>query len=416
MDYSLISGLIEDKTMKQDTVSIIIPVYNGFNYLSNAIDSILRQTYDAIEIIVVNDGSDDNGKTERVARSYGNKIKYYEKDNGGTASALNYGIRQMQGNYFAWLSHDDFFMPEKIETQLAMIKATGNNDSIAQGNYEMYDQDTGGKISTAFHRYYNSECLNNGVFNFIWNETHFSNLLFSVRHFERVGLFDEKNFTAQDQDMQFRLLRGQRTVFAEKPVSRFRLHSASCTHLMHDKLWVENRKTYLRMVEQLADWEVKSLFGVPSVFYVHIAAILHSMNDGKEYSVLCNRLEMAIATEEKTQNDALSSVLEGNIVIFGAGQYGCRINYELQARGYHPVCFVDSDDHKVGTYLDGVECRTVKDLGKIKDPLVIIGQKMYLSSYNKLQSMGIKRILLKEELDCYFLHNSPACVPDFCGG
>lgn len=402
--------------MHGKVATIIIPVYNGSNYLAMAINSALIQTYNPIEIIVVNDGSNDNGKTERIARSYGTRIRYFEKDNGGTASALNYGIKRMQGDYFSWLSHDDLLMPHKIETQLAMIKATRNNETIAQGNYEMYDQDTGGKISTAFHRYYNSECLNNGVFNFIWNETHFSNLLFSVKHFERVGLFDETNFTAQDQDMQFRLLRGQRTVFAEKPVSRFRLHHGSCTHLMHDRLWVENRKTYLRMVEQLADWEIKGLFGVPSVFYVHIAAILHSMNDGEEYSILSDRLEKAISAEEKNQNDTLSSVLEENIVIFGAGQYGCRINYELQARGYHPVCFVDSDDRKVGIYLDGVECRAVKDIGKIKDPLVIIGQKMYLSAYKKLQAMGINRILLKEELDCYFLQNPPICVPDFCGG
>lgn len=94
-------------------VSIVIPVYNGANYMREAIDSAINQTYDNIEIIVVNDGSTDNGETERIALSYGDKIKYYKKENGGCASALNYGISKMQGEWFSWLSHDDVYYPEK---------------------------------------------------------------------------------------------------------------------------------------------------------------------------------------------------------------------------------------------------------------------------------------------------------------
>ena len=76
-------------------VSIIIPVYNGANYMREAIDSALAQTYRNIEIIVVNDGSNDNGETERIALSYGDKIKYFHKENGGVSSALNLGIQNM---------------------------------------------------------------------------------------------------------------------------------------------------------------------------------------------------------------------------------------------------------------------------------------------------------------------------------
>ena len=103
-------------------VSVIIPVYNGSNYLGEAIDSALAQTYPNIEIIVINDGSDDGGKTEELALSYGGRIRYIKKPNGGVSSALNEGIRRMNGKYFSWLSHDDKYAPDKIKRQTELIE------------------------------------------------------------------------------------------------------------------------------------------------------------------------------------------------------------------------------------------------------------------------------------------------------
>ncbi|QQS65316.1 glycosyltransferase family 2 protein [Candidatus Saccharibacteria bacterium] len=104
-------------------VSIIIPVYNGSNFLKEAIDSALAQTYKNLEIIVVNDGSADQGKTEKIAMSYGSKIRYYKKVNGGVSTALNLGIKKMTGDYFSWLSHDDIYYPKKIENQVRFVES-----------------------------------------------------------------------------------------------------------------------------------------------------------------------------------------------------------------------------------------------------------------------------------------------------
>lgn len=114
--------------MYNPLVSIVIPVYNGGNYMKEAIDSALSQTYKNIEIIVVNDGSTDDGETEKIALSYGNKIKYFKKENGGCASALNFGISKMQGEWFSWLSHDDVYYPEKIQSAIEHINQKGFTD------------------------------------------------------------------------------------------------------------------------------------------------------------------------------------------------------------------------------------------------------------------------------------------------
>lgn len=96
-------------------VTIIIPFYNC-NFISHAINSVLRQTYKQIEIILVNDGSSEEYKNQ--LNPYLSKITYIEQTNQGVAAALNQGLKHANGDYVAWLSSDDLFDNKKIEVQL----------------------------------------------------------------------------------------------------------------------------------------------------------------------------------------------------------------------------------------------------------------------------------------------------------
>ncbi len=117
-------------------VSIIIPVYNGSDFVWEAIDSAINQDYENIEILVINDWSCDNGKTEKIVKSYGNKVIYIPKKNGGVATALNLWIEKMSGDYFSWLSHDDLYMKDKVSTQVkALSKIDNKEDVILYSNY-----------------------------------------------------------------------------------------------------------------------------------------------------------------------------------------------------------------------------------------------------------------------------------------
>lgn len=123
-------------------VSIVIPVYNGSNYMREAIDSALAQTYPNLEIIVVNDGSSDGGETERIALSYGDKIRYIHKPNGGVSSALNVGIQAMNGEYLSWLSHDDVYTPTKVESQIRLLEELTDPRAIAFCSTQQIDRDS----------------------------------------------------------------------------------------------------------------------------------------------------------------------------------------------------------------------------------------------------------------------------------
>lgn len=136
---------------KQPLVSIIIPVFNGSNYLREAIDSALEQTYGNIEIIVINDGSTDN--TEAIALSFGEKIRYIKKTNGGVSSALNLGIKEMKGEYFSWLSHDDKYSREKIAIQINALFKYKRKDLLVYCNSHQIDKD-GKKLNDAKNNKY----------------------------------------------------------------------------------------------------------------------------------------------------------------------------------------------------------------------------------------------------------------------
>lgn len=111
------------ETMENKLVSVIIPVYNADDNLYTAIDSILGQTYKNIEVIVVNDGSRDEGYSQAIIDEYGTRIKAYQKVNGGIADALNYGIGFANGEFIARMDQDDVSFPDRIEKQVAFLNA-----------------------------------------------------------------------------------------------------------------------------------------------------------------------------------------------------------------------------------------------------------------------------------------------------
>ena len=91
--------------MKEPLVSVVIPNYNYGQYLRQAIDSVLAQTYPAIEIIVVDDGSQD--KSEAIVRSYGERVRLIAQRNQGVSVARNRGVQESAGEFVAFLDADD---------------------------------------------------------------------------------------------------------------------------------------------------------------------------------------------------------------------------------------------------------------------------------------------------------------------
>lgn len=248
-------------------VSIIIPVYNGAKYMRDAIDSALAQTYKNIEVLVINDGSNDDGKTEQIAKSYGDRIRYYSKPNGGVATALNLGIEKMKGEYFSWLSHDDIYLPDKIAMEISCLNTQEDPTTIVAEGYKFIDS-IGKYISTMnLHQEYPDSQLNNSCFLLLRGGVNGCALLIHKSHFERVGLFDPQLLTTQDYDLWFRMFRGQKICYMptsnvlsrchneQGSIRQFEMHIAEC-----DQLWI-------KMMDELSPQEKESFGGTEFSFY-----------------------------------------------------------------------------------------------------------------------------------------------------
>lgn len=125
--------------IKQGLVSIIMPVYNAENTIESSIRSIVNQSYKEIELIVINDGSND--ESESICKQLAeedSRIKYYSQDNAGPSAARNLGLKVVKGEYVAFIDSDDTFNEKAIEMMLLKGK---DADLVIAGYQNIKEQD-----------------------------------------------------------------------------------------------------------------------------------------------------------------------------------------------------------------------------------------------------------------------------------
>ena len=383
----------------QPKVSIIIPVYNGSNYLQEAIDSALAQTYPNCEILVINDGSCDEGKTEAIALSYGDRIRYFKKENGGVASALNMGIRQMTGEYFSWLSHDDVYYPNKVKREVQAILASGDPMKLVQCEYDFYDEDTGTYTPTDFSKTYTIGQLTNSVFSVLQLQIHACCALIHKSHFDRVGMFDEGLRTVQDIEMWFRLFRGQRSLFVPERLYKVREHAEAGNHTI-PSYYSETCRLYENLIGQLSDQEIISIWGSTFCFYTRMNGFLRS------YGLEDEEIESHVLAKEKSETDIknesyLKQIFQSKkIYIFGAGQYGMRVLYELKVRGIQVDGFLDNNPQREGQRIQGVSCyMPEKELESNGDAVVIVAVRNCKTILSQLDKLHVADVFLKSDIE-----------------
>jgi len=201
-------------------VSIVIPAWNAERYIREAVDSALAQTYSAIEVIVVDDGSTDGTRALLESYAAAKRIVYIYQENKGLAGARNAGIRAAKGEYIALLDSDDVFSPGKVEKQVAVFEAHAEygvcysdivhfTDTEPREFYHhRYVYPSGNILEPLLHR-------------------QFLNPLATVARkdvFERFGYFDETLRRSEDWDLWLRWAHaGVRFFYLDEPLAYYRM-------------------------------------------------------------------------------------------------------------------------------------------------------------------------------------------------
>ncbi|MFM9330881.1 glycosyltransferase [Paenibacillus mesotrionivorans] len=198
-------------------VTVVIPFYNC-PYIGRAIQSVVDQSYPNLEIIVVDDGST---RHMELITPYAGRLLYYRKGNGGTASAMNFGILKATGEYVTWLSSDDMYKPGKVARQLEFMRRSHAEFSFTA--YAVMDKDDVVTESFAGTPITQHDDIYRLLANY--NPINGCTMMCKRELFFKYGLFNESLPYTQDYEMWLRLtVNGVKLHYLPEALTIYRFH------------------------------------------------------------------------------------------------------------------------------------------------------------------------------------------------
>lgn len=244
----------EKNNFVKGLVSVIVPVYNGSKFISEALQSALSQTYKNLEVIVINDGSTDNTK-DIVAEFAGrdSRIKLFNQTNSGVSAARNNGIKCSKGEFIALLDHDDLWLSDKLQKQIPLFY--NGNTVLVYGNSIAQDVDRGVrclvKNPKSFHAGRVTEYLSKDTFISCPTVVIKKEALSMLEY-----VFDENLQVSADYDLLIRLSLIGDFNFTPDVIAIYRLHNDNM-HKTRTYLFVHDTSYMLKKYENLLSMKCK---------------------------------------------------------------------------------------------------------------------------------------------------------------
>ncbi|MFH0702468.1 MAG: glycosyltransferase [bacterium] len=222
-------------SFQKPEISVIIPVYNGENYIKETIISVLNQTYTDYELIIVDDGSTDS--TKKIIQSFSDpRIIYYYQKNSGPNTTRNTGINLAKGEFIAFLDADDIWLPHKLAIQLREIKENPEIGLVYGWVY--YIDSNSNLIGRKKYNIKDDFYINLLLGNFVDNG---STPLIRKKCFDKVGGFDDLK-PAGDWDMWIRIAKEFKFSYVKDYIALYRIHS---TGISKDYKQMETKLFYI---------------------------------------------------------------------------------------------------------------------------------------------------------------------------
>jgi len=256
-------------------VSVIIPTYNREDFLAEAIQSVLDQTFRDLKIIVIDDGSTDN--TREVVDSFKDpRIKYIYQENQGVCIARNTAVNNSNSEYIAFLDSDDVLLKEAIEKEVHVLD---EYPEAGLGYGQAYLIDTGGRVFGLYKHYLKYSCIRTGsdvIKEFLIHGYSIPSPTIMTRRscLNEVGLYSpDFHHGSEDFDLMVRLCKNYTVVYIAEPLAKYRVHATnqSSGHALE-----ERERSNSRILESIFnDAELgTSMYYHRSKAYFHLYRVL----------------------------------------------------------------------------------------------------------------------------------------------
>lgn len=229
-------------------VSVIVPVYNRVEYVAETIESILAQTYESLELVLINDGSTDDSLAilKAYQQRFPDKIVVIDQTNQGQIAARNNGIKQASGHFIAFLDSDDLWYPEKLALQIPLFQNA--NIGLVYCAIENIDAN-GAVISTEMC----DEKITDTIYEhlLVQNRMTGGSVVVTKTALDDVGLFDPAFKAAENWDLWLRVTQKYKAALVNKVLVKYRMHAGNMSK--NSLLMLEAKENIINKHSDLAN-------------------------------------------------------------------------------------------------------------------------------------------------------------------
>lgn len=368
----------------QPLVSVVIPVYNREATIMRALNSVLEQTYSNLEVIIVDDGSNDS-TVETVRKCKDTRVRLVcLPGNMGANTARNRGICEAKGEYVAFQDSDDEWVRDKLERQLRYMEHSGRKAS-----YSPYYLHEDNQVRIVPNSYKNRELCEKYVADTLktTNVVGTPTLIINKEVFSRTGMFDEKLRCLQDYEFIIRLAREESLGYLEEPLVHAYRMERSITSNRDAKM-----EAYVRILEKHSDFvdlevtvydylrNAVVIWG-NQINWQEFDQVIRAVRTSGNPMMIekCYKLAIQYFHEQRYVRQRVLEEWYGfyenhirthQFAIYGAGFWGKKVYDDIKKKNCIPQCFLVTDK-KEKAEIDGIPVRNLEEYEDVESPVII---------------------------------------------
>jgi teichuronic acid biosynthesis glycosyltransferase TuaG len=303
----------------QPLVTVCIPVHINHDYVTRAINSVLNQNYNNLEIIIsINSATYIRDQLKSLLSENYNKIKIIDSSSRkGVSFALNSAIKISQGEYFAWLSSDDYWHEDHLKDHVEILAKSDDQVGVCLSGWKLVN---GSKVTAGQVDFIGKEGNENKFLQLYKGRIMGCAVTLKTKVFKEIGLFDENRLYTQDYEFWLRLISKYEIIFSQELTTYYNIHSKQTT--ITENVEPEVTNLWKHIIDNIND----SVLEATRQSKIQLILIIFDTLKGSGYpslmQMLFDEMQREISNQPNKVNPLKNSEIEQLLQLSGSGNYG----------------------------------------------------------------------------------------------